>query len=568
MTPNAPVRAAIYARYSSDLQSAASITDQVRVCQTLCAERGWRVVEFFTDEAMSGASHLRPGFQAMQQAAMNGQFDIIVAEALDRLSRDQEHIAALYKRMSFLDVSILTKAEGEINEMHIGLGGTMSALFLKNLAHKTHRGLEGRVRGGKSAGGRSYGYRPLRRVLPDGKLTTGDLDIVPEEAVTIVRIFENYAAGLSARSIAAALNAEGIPSPGSGSRRWSFSTISGNVKRGTGILNNELYIGRRVWNRQRFIKDPETGKRQARLNPPDAWVIEDIPELRLVDDALWHRVKLRQGAMREEMNPAGIKDAVLRPERARRPTYLLSGLMKCAHCGASYTLINKTRYGCSAVRNKGAAICTNRTTILRAAVEERVLAGLRERLLHPALLDTFVEEYRMAWNATQAETQAARARAERELAQVEKKIAGFLSAIEDGMYHPSMKEKMAVLEDRKRSLTAQVAEAPEPAVLRMHPNLGNLYRQKIGDLVDALSDPAVRVEAAEAMRSLITEIRMIPASDAPDGHRIELGGDLAGILALGDADMPTRPRLSRGCHSIESGTMVAGAGFEPATFRL
>ncbi|MCE8417421.1 recombinase zinc ribbon domain-containing protein [Rhodovulum sulfidophilum] len=173
------------------------------------------------------------------------------------------------------------------------------------------------------------------------------------------------------------------------------------------------------------------------------------------------------------MKPVGIKDAVLQPERARRPTYLLSGLMKCGHCGASYMLINKARYGCSAARNKGTAICTNRTTIRRDAVEERVLAGLRERLLHPALLDTFVEEYRTAWNAAQA----SRARAERELAQVEKKIAGFLSAIEDGMYHPLMKERMSVFEDRKRSLTTQLAEAQEPAVLRMHPSLGDLYRQ-------------------------------------------------------------------------------------------
>ncbi|WP_432280465.1 zinc ribbon domain-containing protein, partial [Tropicimonas omnivorans] len=92
---------------------------------------------------------------------------------------------------------------------------------------------------------------------------------------------------------------------------------------------------------------------------------------------------------------------------------MLSGLIKCGCCAASYTLINKTRYGCSAVANKGPAICTNRTTIRRDAVEERVLAGLRERLLHPALLDTFIEEYRTAWNEAQADTQASRARAGR-----------------------------------------------------------------------------------------------------------------------------------------------------------
>ncbi|QDY71296.1 hypothetical protein FPZ52_15890 (plasmid) [Qingshengfaniella alkalisoli] len=53
------------------------------------------------------------------------------------------------------------------------------------------------------------------------------------------------------------------------------------------------------------------------------------------------------------MNPAGVQDGGLRPERARSPTYLLSGLIKCGCCGATYTLINKTRYGCSAVRDKG-----------------------------------------------------------------------------------------------------------------------------------------------------------------------------------------------------------------------
>lgn len=90
---------------------------------------------------------------------MADRFDVLEAEALDRLSRDQEHIAGLHKRMRYLGVAIVTKAEGEINEMHIGLGGTMSALFLRQLAPKAHRGLEGRVKAGKSAGGISYGYR-------------------------------------------------------------------------------------------------------------------------------------------------------------------------------------------------------------------------------------------------------------------------------------------------------------------------------------------------------------------------------------------------------------------------
>ena len=196
------MRAAIYARYSSDQQSVASIPDQVRLCQRLCLEQGWTVVDVFVDEAMSGATHLRSGYQQMQQRAMAGGFDILVSEALDRLSRDQEHIAGLYKRLSYQGVLIVTKSEGEINELHIVLGGTMSALFLRQLSQKSHRGLEGRVRAGKSSGGISFGYSLDRQLLPDGTLTTGERKIDIGQAAVVGRIFDAYVRGQSARSIA------------------------------------------------------------------------------------------------------------------------------------------------------------------------------------------------------------------------------------------------------------------------------------------------------------------------------------------------------------------------------
>lgn len=378
-------RAAIYARYSSGLQSDASIDDQIRVCRRMIDGHGWILAETYSDAALSGASLLRPDYQRLLTDARASRFDVVVAEGLDRFSRDQEHIAAFFKQMSYFGIPVITVVEGEISELHIGLKGRMSALYLKDLAQKTHRGLEGRVEAGKSAGGICYGYRVKREIRADGSVTTGEREIIPEEAETVVRIFRDYDAGLSARAIAAALNEEGIPSPreGSGAGTWGASTISGNWKRGTGVLNNELYIGILVWNRQRFVKDPQTFKRQARLNPPEAWKYHALPVLRIIDDALWDRAKARQGAIREAMNPAGTNSDRPRLENARRPAYLLAGLMKCACCGSSYTLINKNRYGCAAPRNKGESICTNRSTILREEVEARVLDGLREALLHP-----------------------------------------------------------------------------------------------------------------------------------------------------------------------------------------
>jgi DNA invertase Pin-like site-specific DNA recombinase len=82
----------------------------------------------------------------------------VIAEALDRLSRDQEHTAALFKQLAFSGVDLATVAEGTIGELHVGFKGTMNALFLKDLAQKTHRGLRGWVEHGRSGGGRCYGY--------------------------------------------------------------------------------------------------------------------------------------------------------------------------------------------------------------------------------------------------------------------------------------------------------------------------------------------------------------------------------------------------------------------------
>lgn len=141
---------ALYARYSSAMQREASIEDQLRLCRERAVREGWTVGEVFADRATSGASMLRPGLQELLEEARSGRVDVVLTEALDRLSRDQADVAALYKRLSFAGVRIVTLAEGEITELHVGLKGTMNQLFLKDLADKTRRGLRGRVEAGRS----------------------------------------------------------------------------------------------------------------------------------------------------------------------------------------------------------------------------------------------------------------------------------------------------------------------------------------------------------------------------------------------------------------------------------
>ena len=185
------MRAAIYARYSSDLQSEASIEDQIRLCREHAARDGMGVVDVYTDYAISGGNlSNRPGMLTLLDAAKRGDFDVLIAEALDRISRDQEDIAAIFKRLNHADVHIVTLSEGEINELHVGLKGTMNALFLKDLAAKTRRGQRGRVEAGKIPGGNSYGYRIIRRLLGDGSVTTGEREFDSEQAAIVRRIFQ------------------------------------------------------------------------------------------------------------------------------------------------------------------------------------------------------------------------------------------------------------------------------------------------------------------------------------------------------------------------------------------
>ena len=211
------MKVGIYARYSSDNQRDASIADQFRICRAFAERQGWTIADEYSDHAVSGATLLRPGFQSLMRDALNRRFDVVLAESLDRFSRDQEDTAGLFKRLTFAGVNIVTLAEGDITHLHIGFKGTMNALFLKDLAEKTHRGLRGRIEDGKSAGGLCYGYRVVK-TLNAGMVTTGERDIDPEQAAIVERIFRDFVAAVSPEAIVKALNREGMAGPFGGVR--------------------------------------------------------------------------------------------------------------------------------------------------------------------------------------------------------------------------------------------------------------------------------------------------------------------------------------------------------------
>lgn len=187
---------------------------------------------------------------------------------------------------------LLTLAEGEITELHVGLKGTMNGIFLKDLARKTHRWQRGRIEKGFSAGAVGYGYRVVRRLTSEGDLLRGEREVNEAEALIVNRIFREFASGKGPRAIASDLNAESVPGPTA--LPWSDTSIRGNVRRGIGIFNNETYVGVRVWNHKHSVKNPRTGKSVTRPNPESEWVRVEVPELRIVSDDLCQAVRRQQ----------------------------------------------------------------------------------------------------------------------------------------------------------------------------------------------------------------------------------------------------------------------------------
>jgi site-specific DNA recombinase len=528
------MRVALYARYSSDQQNERSAEDQLAALRVVVAARGWQEVAAFADRGISGAALTnRPGVQTLLREAERGQFDVVLTEALDRLSRDQEGTAHLYKRLSFQGVILETMSEGRISELHVGLSGTMNQLFLVELAKKTRRGLVARVKAGYSGGGRCYGYDLA------GK---GELVVNEEQAEVVRRIFRDYAKGTSPKALAHALNAQGVPGPRGGT--WSPSAIYGDRRAQDGILCQELYRGVRVFNRRRFRKHPETGRRSSVLNPQSEWIREEIPQLRIVSDDLWAAVEARQAAV-----------SAMPKAHARKPKRLLSGLLRCAACGSAMTL-NGGKYTCSSNRERG--VCSNGKIIAAATVERRVVDGIRTKLLAPEAMAKAVETQRKAAQAERKAIISQRLPLERELAEIERKLARAKDMFLNGLMEMGELEPLvADLRARKKIVETKLAAVDEPAEISMHPSAAQAYALLAGRLHAALNwedGEEVRTE----LRTLIERVDFHPVAGLGK-FDLEVHGKLKALLGVSE----------RASASHDCGILVgAGTGFEPVTFRL
>lgn len=503
------IRWAIYARYSSDRQNPKSCGDQVRECRQRIESLGGTIAHIYSDEALSGAHEAqRPQYLALLAAMKAGRVDAVMAEDMDRMNRSLEASARLYSLAERDGIELWTLADGRITQLHTGLKGLMGELFLKQLADKTRRGVLAVARDNRIPGGNCYGYDVAGR---------GHRTINESRAAQVRRIYADYAAGLSPRAIAAALNREGLPSPRGST--WRVSTLIGNPKRLNGLLNNPIYAGRPVFNRQRFVKDPETGRRMAKPNAPETWIHQDMPSLRIVSEPLWQAVQARRAAVRTGPHL----------HHCRRPKTLLSGLVACEECGSPMAIANGY-FRCTAHGNSGT--CGNNRGVRAAKLE----AWLMEALMVALDDEEIVGEYVRHLHVTVARLDAERAKravaGDRRRQEIDRKIARLMAAIEDGGASEAIGARLAELEAERATLVSPVNKEERKMNVRILPDAPRRFRAQIAGLAGILAGTAADgVRARNIVRGMVTRI----GARRRDGKVwIEVDGDLGAMLAFAE----------------------------------
>jgi site-specific DNA recombinase len=548
------IRAAIYARFSSDRQKDRSIDDQIALCRDLCAREGMAVISTFEDRAISGsAAANRPGFQALMQAAESRLFDVIVAEDMDRIFRDQADYHNARKGLDFLGITLHTAA-GKIGTIDGALRALMSEQFIENLRVHTRRGLEGVLRDGRHAGGRAYGYRAVKE-------RPGELEIVEDEAEIVRQIFADYIANKAPRQIAHDLNKRGVRAPRG--RLWNGSTINGHVARGGGMILNDLYAGRIVWNKVRMVKDPTTGKRLSRPNPKEQYKIVEAPHLRIIDDETFKAAQAVKIGRRRDATPATA-------QQARAPKRIFSGLIRCGCCGGGMSSNGTDRRGvriqCSAYKESGS--CGNGRRVYLDDIEALAITGLRQHLAHPAMITEFVDAYNAERKRLKKEASTERARLERRLGEIAREMKRIVDSIViTGMPPEQFVARMQELEAEKAKVVAGLESAKESDnIIALHPRALDRYKRAVVELADELKRGTPNEFAT--IRELVTAIIVHASPSRPGG---------AGTKANAEDDRSVRidikGRLAALCGNpalfpnmvMSGGTLVAGEGLEPPT---
>ena len=233
--------------------------------------------------------------------------------------------------------------------------------------------------------------------------------------------------------------------------------------------------------------------------------------------------------------------------------YLLSGILQCGECGANFIMADSRSYRCSSHTNGGQHCCSNGQSVRREVVEGIVLRGVKQDLLS----DDALTEVRRVIAKAQRGQKSRKTTAQRELKKVEAAIERVTDAVADMGISRALREKLSTLEASRDELETQLRVIqPDADVAALLPRAMDRWRKLVDEMENLGQHPDVRpediAEARERLAGLLGRVQLVPEGD----HLVAE----VGLQSL-EIQSPTK---SRAMHI----RVVAGAGFEPATFGL
>jgi site-specific DNA recombinase len=540
-----PLRVAVYSRFSSNMQRPASLEDQERNCRKYAEERGWEVLDQYVrgDSAMSGKKLAgRTGLNSLIADAQlkPRPFDVLILDESSRMARNLPDILQSVNLLKYVGVKVVFVAQKLDSDdpsfsTLLTFHGMMDEQNSERMRHRVLRGQEGRARQGFTTGSRCFGYRSMLVPNPDKPEAQGRADmlgtkwvIVESEAATIRRIYSMYADGLSDYQICLKLNEEKVPAArkpriGSADTTWNCTLIKN-------ILNREKYIGKSTWNKTKQVTHPVTGKIETRKNPPELWITNEVPELRIVSDELWNRVQDRLKIVNERMTRRRIAGC----NRAKARPYLFSGLLVCGVCGSSITIGSSHKggrnaaYRCVSSRlNRG---CTNKLWIREDRLTGQFVQALKNNLLVPEVMEYFVgsvseelEHYLKGASSNREDSlENLRAREASLKSAISRLLAAIMNPSSAGS--TALPELLSQTEADLRQVQSDLNLLSVPKNLsEAHLDLAAVVRANVSELLEVIMQDVLK--SRQVLQRHITRLTLVPRATA-NGPAYEVFGEI------------------------------------------
>ena len=411
-------KAVIYARYSTDRQTEQSIEGQIRECEQYAKSMGLTIINKYIDRAITGRKDNRPDFQQMIKDSEKRLFQYVIVYQLDRFSRDKYDSAHYKHALKKNGVKVLSAKENISDApegilMEAMLEG-MAQYYSAELSRKVKRGMYESFLKGYVLANAPYGYDAVPVEI--GKRAKRH-EINEQESEIVRGIFNDYAGGKSVLEIKDDLDARNIKN-----KRGVPFAVNSIIN----ILNNARYIGTLTFN----------GEQRENAIPP---IIS-----RETFDAVQKKLNYNK----------------VRHQHKTNEHFLLTTKVFCGYCESCLsgdTCTNKQgatyRYYKCSTKKRHRKEC-EQNTFAKIEFENAVIDAIIKMLNEHGMIENIATQL-VSYNE-QLRQNPNLERCELQLADIKKRIGGYLSAIEQGIITSDTKSRMLELESEKADLLFKI----------------------------------------------------------------------------------------------------------------